>query len=380
MWRMGRVGLRVVVRAASATVVVGGLLSAPAAAQFPRSPFSTGAGVVVEAYRFEEAASELIEGIVVGTLPLDARARLGSSLELSVRGQYARGILFPTEGDELELEGFTDTEIRLSATTPGGGLAFSIIGYIPTGQAAHTPEEAAVAGIVAADVLPFRISNWGTGGGLAVHGAASRRFGAVGAGIAASWRRAGEFEPLIGGAVYQPGNELRIRGALDFDLGGASRLSLAGTWYDFTDDQLAGENLYRSGDRIEGFASLAFPLGRRAAAALYGGGIRRENGTFVDPRAPVGPAQDLLLAGFRTRLPLGPVLHVQSFDARFFRPEDGVGEGWMVGTEASFRIPIGPVALTPTVGARTGRLDVRGSGVESRVWGLVAGLGLGGRR
>jgi hypothetical protein len=371
---------RWLLRGAGVVAVLAGLVPTPVAAQFPRSPFSTGAGVVVEAYRFEEEASELIEGIVVGTVPIEARARLGSSLELSVQGRYARGILVPTEGDELELEGFTDTEVRLSATTPGGGLVFSVIGYLPTGQAAHSPEEAAVAGIVAADVLPFRLSNWGTGGGLAVHGAASRRFGPVGAGLAASWRRAGEFEPLIGGAAYQPGNELRVRGALDFDLGGASRLSLAGTWYDFTDDQLAGQNLYRSGDRIEGFASLAFPLGRRAAAALYGGGIRRENGTFVDPGAPVGPAQDLLLAGLRTRLPLGPVLHVQSFDARFFRPEDGVGEGWMVGTEASFRIPVGALALTPTVGARTGRLDVRGTGVESRVWGLVAGLGLGARR
>ncbi len=345
-------------------------------AQFPQDPFTSGAGVVVEGYRFEGVAADVVEGIVLGTAPIDARARLGSSVELGVRSAYARAILFLPGGEELTQEGFTDTEVRLTAAPMGGGLTLSVIGYLPTGSSTHGPEEAAVAGLIASDVLPFRISHWGRGGGVALHGAAARRFGAVGAGLAASWRFSGEYEPLLGGVTYQPGNELRVRGALDVDLGSASRFSVAGTWYDYSDDRLAGENLYRSGDRIEGYASLAFPMGRRSAGALYGGLLHRETGTFLDPGAPTGPAQDLLLAGLRTRVALGSVRWVQSVDSRFFQAEDGVGEGWILGTEAAFEIPTGPLRLTPRVGGRVGRLDVRGTGIMSRLWGVVAGVSL----
>ena len=357
------------------TALLLGLVPGALDAQFPQIPVTSGAGIVVEGYRFQEEAAELIEGVVLVTVPVDVRARLASTVELAVQGRYATATLFLPEGDELTLQGLTDTEVRLSVAPMGGTLSFTLIGYLPTGNSTHGPEEAAVAGLIASDVLPFRISHWGTGGGVALHGAASRRFGTVGAGIAASWRFSTEYEPLAG-IAYQPGNELRIRGALDFDLGSATRLSVAGTWYDYSDDRLEGQNLYRSGDRMEGFASLAFPMGRRGAGAVYGGLLHRENGTFLDPGAPVGPAQELLLAGFRSRLPLGSVFYIQSFDARFFQPEDGLGEGWMLGTEAAFQIPAGPLTLTPTVGGRLGRLDARGTGLESRIWGVVAGLSL----
>ena len=54
-----------------------------------------------------------------------------------------------------------------------------------------------LAGIVAADLLPFRVTSWGSGGGIGMQLAATRRFETVGAGLSVGCMVAsGAFSPL----------------------------------------------------------------------------------------------------------------------------------------------------------------------------------------
>lgn len=333
-----------------------------------------GAGVVVQGYSFADADAIGSSDITLLTVPLAFAARFGSATALDVRGAWASGAVTLVDGSESTISGPTDLEVTLSRTFGSDAVVASLVGVIPTGSSTQTLEESVVAAAVAADLLPYRISNWGTGGGIGGSLAVARRVNGIGLGASVGYIVAREYEPLVDeSSVFQPGDFLRVNAVVDRTVGGRSKLALRVGFQRFGDDGLDGVNLFRSGNRYEATASYAFPAGARSSAIVYGGVLHRDEGSYLtDPREAA--AQDLVLAGGALRAPMGGGVLTPTLELRLLRRTDGVGQGYVGGIGAGYELPLqGGTTLIPTARIRRGTVEVR-EGLESAVTGYEAGL------
>lgn len=368
-----------------------------AAAQLPSAGLGT--GITFESYEFSSAEAVGMERLSLRTIPLTAGARPARWLTLEVAGAHATGVLRRADGSNSEISGFTDTEVRATVPFGSGNTTFSLTGLVvlPTGVESQSLDEVAVAGVVAADLLPLRISSWGGGAGYALSAAAAQSIGDFNIGLSAGYRVASEYDPLDEGSfTFRPGNELRLRAAIDRIVRGQSKASLYATLFTYDRDRLNGANLYDSGNRIQVVGSYAFPLGMAGSAITYAGVMHRARGNVVDPlragaitTAADLPSQQLYLLGAGSRLPLGRHRLLPSADLRVFRREDGIGQGYVLGlgtaaelrlsgfnSEVTASVDRG-VVLVPSITFRFGQLllsDER----DSRLTGLELGMAIRG--
>jgi hypothetical protein len=358
--------------AVALAAVVTAAAASPAAAQSMLA-----AGGAFESYTFADPTAAGVERISLATTPFVARLGLGRRMTAEVVSHYARASLVRADGSEATLSGPTDTDVRLSvrvteALTLTGAFA------VPTGNATHSLEEAEIAGIVAADLLPFRVSNWGSGGGGRIQAALAMPVGQFGVGLVAGYGVAREFEPLLDDQrAYLPGNELSVRLAVDRTFARSSKLALQFGMHRFDEDALDGQNLYRSGNRYEGMGSFSFAAGRTSSGVVYAGVLRRESGTLLLETSPTTgqtAAQDLILVGtgFRVRAGRSTTL-LPALDGRVFRSEDGVGQGYTLGLGLGAELGAGSFRFVPSARARFGRLVVRDD-VESGLRGFEAAI------
>lgn len=338
------------------------------------SGFSVGGGGAFELYSFSDDEQVGIERVGLFTAPFGARATVAEDVDIQVFGNYAFGFITPSGGgDEMTLNGLTDTDIQLDYRVGGDAVTFSGIFSLPTGTSTLDQEEVAVAAIVAADLLPFRISNWGSGGGYAFQVAGARRFGGFGAGLSVAYRLAGDFEPLAANEfTYEPGDEIRVRLALDTEIGTGGKGSIVAGYRSFSEDAREGSNVFEVGNRYNVTASYAFPAGS-GAGVLYGGVIHRENGTALSAPFVDSPSQDLVLMGSQFQLSWGDTRVRPRVDGRLFRTDDGRGQGYVAGAGVSFEIPAGFTTWVPSVTGRIGNVEVA-EGQESSFTGVEAGL------
>ncbi len=352
------------------------LLPLPALTQAPGpSPFEARVGAVFQTYQFAEEEAVGLRSLSLFSTPVAGAFPIGGAATVEVRSAFARGSLETARGETVDVSGLTDTEVRVGFRIPGTfTVQLQAIGVIPTGNASHTEEEAVLAGAVASDLLPFRISNWGAGGGGGGLVAVSRGFGATAVGMSASYLAGRAFEPLSGESfAYRPGDHVRVRGALDHDVDGGGRFTVSLTLDRFSEDLLDDANLYRAGNRVQTVASYSFRQGRTGSGIVYGGVFHRSQGTALLEPAPSVPSQQLLLAGAGLRRPTGGVTLVPTFDVRVHRTEDGVGQGWLPGAGLGVEIPAGGWVVVPTARARYGRILIR-EGSESAITGLELSL------
>jgi hypothetical protein len=341
---------------------------------------SIGAGAYLQRYNFAKPEMLGIESITLSTIPFGARLPALRRLSFEVTGAYASGRLVRTDGSEATISGVTDTDVRASVSVVPDRLVLSATWIVPTGHSTQTLEEADVAGAVAADLLPFRISNWGSGGGFGIDAATTTTMGSFNVGLALGYSVAEEFEPIADDErAYLPGNSLNVRVAADRNVGSSGKLAIQFGVQRFGDDALDGKNLYRSGNRYQGILSYAFAAGARASGVTWGGWLRREQGTFLDASlfgsGQDTPAQDLILLGGGLRIPVGTGALMPAVDARIFRSSDGENQGYGFGAGMEAELPIGALRLLPSVRARFGSVLVR-EGVESGYTGIEAGVTL----
>ena len=162
--RRGR-GLRLwVIRIA--VLMLCGAVPEGVSAQGPSS--GLGVGGAFQIYGFGTPSEAGLESIALISSSFAASAALTRYAQVQVRGAYGEGIVTRPNGSEARLSGPTDTEARLNLFFGNGAVTLTGIALIPTSTSTHTLEEAEVAGRIAADLLPFRITNWGSGGGGAV--------------------------------------------------------------------------------------------------------------------------------------------------------------------------------------------------------------------
>jgi hypothetical protein len=340
------------------------------------------AGASFETYRFGDADAVGIESVTLITLPFGAGARLGSNVGVSVRGAWARGSMQLAGGGDSSIDGLTDTEVRATYTAGNDRVTFSAVALLPTGRDRLTGAEIDVAGVVAADVLPFRISNWGSGGGFGGSVAFAAPVGAFGAGLSAGYVLTRDFEPveITPTYVYRPGNQLHVTAALDRSIGSTGKFGLRASFLSYDADRIDDVNLYSAGNRIEATASYAFATGSRSSAIVWAGVHHRGEGAQEDPATSitVAPASDIIYGGTAIRIPFGRGVIQPGVDVRLVSGSDDVSRGYIATAGASAELPAGSVTIAPTVRGRFGSVesaDAPSSGVAGADIGLVIRFG-----
>lgn len=332
---------------------------------------TVGGGAVFETYRFSDAEKIDIDALTLLTTPFGATVRFTRAVSLQVSGAWARGELERPDGSGATISGLTDTDVRLSATLGRDAVTITAIAQLPTGVAELTEREADAAGMFAADVLPFRVTNWGAGGGLGLSTAVAQPVGEFALGLAAGYVVAREFEPVVGSAQYRPGNQLHITGAIDRTFGTSGKASLSVTYQRFGEDEADGANLFRTGDRIQALGSYAFATGPTGSGVVYGGYLHRARGEFIGLNE-FDPSRGLVFAGAGLRLPAGTAVLQPAVD---LRAQTGDGPaGFTLGVGGSAELPLGAsVRLVPTVRGRFGNVELA-TGSSSGFAGAEAGL------
>lgn len=349
-------------------------------AQSTGPAISGGAGATFQTFRFSDADAVGIESISLLTTPFAAGARLGSNLRLEVSTTFAQGSLNRPGGANTSLSGLTDSRVQIVADLVQNRVTLTGQLSLPTGADSFTQEEVGLAGAVAADLLPFEISSWGSGGGAGAGIAFFQPAGNVGIGGSLGYTVPGEFTPVDDGDFrYRPGAALALQGVVDYTLDRRSRLALQVSWNRFQDDQVQGVNLYRSGDRLEARGSMAFAAGARGSGVAWAGYLHRSEGAYLDDLRS-RPAQGLYFAGAGLRHSWGDLVLAPTADIRVQRRDDGVDQGTLVGAGLRVEVPAGETVVIPRIHLRGGSVLIR-EGVESSVIGVEAGLAVrfGGR-
>jgi hypothetical protein len=334
-----------------------------------------GGGVVLESYRFSNPAAAGLESLSLLTVPVAFRVPVSRFAALDFGAAFARGSLTRADGSTSELAGLTDTQVTLSAVVVPDRLTLGVVALLPTGKQKVTDEEAEVAGAVSADLLPLRISNWSTGGGIGLSTSLVQSAGAVTLGVAASYVVGREFDLLEStDFAYRPGNQLVVRGLLAAPVGVAGKLELQVTLQNASEDRVNGSNLYRPGNRLMGMASYSFRAGPTSSALLYAGTFHRSEGTYLLEASNAAASEDLWLAGGGLRMPVGSLVLQPSVDLRIVRRGNGLDQGYSlgVGGSAEWRRSQG-LTLLPLVRGRFGTVRVS-EGIETGFTGLDAGL------
>src|SRR5690606_41388093 len=111
---------------------------------------------------------------------------------------------------------------------------------------------------------------------LAITGA--RSFGATGMGLGISYLASREFDPAesAGLASYRAGNQLAVQLVIDHTVARTGKATLQLQLQRQDEDQLAGDNLFRSRNRVQAIGSYAFRAGRSASGIVYRGARHRE--------------------------------------------------------------------------------------------------------
>jgi hypothetical protein len=343
-------------------------------------------GAVLQSYRFGAPDAAGLREFTLLTLPFSAAVPVAGPLGLQVGGAFAEGRATGLEGAEATLSGLTDTELGFTLALGSDRAVITAGATLPTGKSTQTLEEASVAGVMAAELLPFAVSTWGSGGGAGGDLALAFQAGRVGIGVAGGYQVAREFEPLEAHSfAYRPGDELHARVAVDAEVGEAGTFSVLVGLQRFGEDHLAGNNLFRSGSRVEGVVSYAFAYGLRSSALVYGGVYHRSKGAVLAEESALegvaaSPAQQLLTGGASLRVPWGSrAVLLPEVDLRVFRSEDGVGQGWVGTAGASLDLRLAGrsfgrrLVVAPMARFRMGHVVVR-EGAESGLSGWEAGL------
>ena len=362
--------MRALVRGTCALAATAGITTAGAQVSDPQA----GAGVVMESYKFGSAQLTNIDKISLFTVPIVARANLLPQLDLTVNGAFASANLTRPNGTSTSLSGLTDTEIRLTYTTMGDRVRLSAVGLAPTGKSKLSADEMDVMGVIAADLLPFTISNWGSGGGLGVNAAVAMPLSDRSTlGVSTGFVAARKYEPLSATSfAYRPGNQLQVRAAADRTFGASAKGSLQVAYLHYSQDQNAGVNFYQAGDRLQASSSLAFAAGANGTGIVYLGYLRRGEGKYTSV-VRVTPAQDLVYAGTAFRRPMGGNVLVPSLDVRLLGNESGVDQGRTISAGLGVEIPRNSFEMYPQAKARFGQLTMRSS-QSSNFTGFEVGL------
>jgi len=340
-------------------------------------PGVSGGGIAqFETYRFSDPDVVALRSVSLFSLPLGVRVTLPGNFRADVSTAFARGAIERPDGATTTLAGPTDTRIRVGTDALlDGRLSLGSVLLLPTGTDRFSGEEAALAGILAADLLPFGISSWGSGGGIGAEAALSHATDAGTLLLGGAFLVPGEYDALDGSEFrYRPGSVFQLQAGVDRDVGAASRVSLQAMVQRYGEDAVEGQNLFRSGNRILVLGSWAFPVGAAGSSIAWGGYLHRSSGSYLET-LDARPSQGLFYGGIGLRQAWGRSVVAPSVEVRVLRRDGGEDQGMLAGVGAALEIPSGGLLVVPSLRARFGEALVR-EGASSTFTGVELGLGL----
>lgn len=278
-------------------------------------------------------------------------------LSFDVGGRYA-SVTSKSESDSVfTISGLTDIQARAVYQIVPDLAVLSVAANLPTGKTKLTAGQLIAAGAIASDLLPFPVSNFGSGFNVTTGLALAVPVGGWAVGVAGSYRQNSGFTlladttacPVNAGRAscsYTAGGEFRLRLGAD-RIVGQSRVSLGFTYSSFGEDEFGSSPIFQSGKRYISQASWSFPVGN-VGLALYAWDLYRANGS-----APVNGST----TEQRNVLALGGVASIQ-IGKNVLRPQieyrsqtvGGADAGKLVSAGARFQMPIGErFALFPNL-------------------------------
>jgi hypothetical protein len=287
-------------------VVVVLALVVPVAASLAAQPdVRVSASGSVESYSFDtEFAFSRVTQLAV---PVGLQAKFGEVADLTVSTGYLNVSLTSRDPEQLpdeDLSGALDTEVRLGwHVVPRRVIAF-VTGVLPTGTETVTQNQLPILGVLASDVIGFRVPIPGSGGGAGGGFGAAFPLGASwSAGIGGSVRVPFSYQPLSGRTdEIKPGTDVRVRVGVEGSVGRRTYLRVAGMFARQGDYQVADTGRSGVGNRMMGHLSLNQGLGT-GALTVYAFDVFRGSAEVVG--ASVLPRGNLLGVGARYELPLG---------------------------------------------------------------------------
>ena len=338
-------------------------LASPASAQ----QGSVGVGVDFMGYSFDDGlgvdASQLL------MIPLAVRYPVGQALAVDLYSAWAEGRV-ENAGVQYSLSGPVDTRIKASYQVTPWALV-SLTGTIPTGNSTHSGTEALVASALSADLLGYREATWGAGGGLTSSVATAVRAGEWGVGVAGAYTMRTEFQPQEDYQLrYRPGNEVRVRLAVDRNIGtntftaGATLMNFTADRAEFTPDQPT-VNLFQPGLRARFDASYLFRAGA-GIWTIYVADVLRQRGDlnqFSDSSTVLSttktPSQNMMVAGLRGTIGVGGnFVFRPHLDFKYQTREEADGSdrgsGWIMAAGGDFPVRLFGVNFFPKARALYG--------------------------
>lgn len=340
--------------------------------------YVAGGGVDYLGYAFDAGLGA--DAAQLFMVPVAVRIPAGDKLIFDLFGAWAEGRV-EQDNQVFALSGPVDTSVKASFQATPWALV-SVAANLPTGNSAHSGEEAVVASVLSTDLLGFRETTWGTGTAITTSVASATTAGGFGIGVAAAYAARGEFEPSEADPTltYQPGNETRVRVGLDRNFG-TSTLTAGATFVTYADDKAQGQNLFQAGNRMRFDASYAFRAGA-GVWSIYAADLMRENGDLtldiVDTNgALVG---DTIVTTAKQNLIVGGVIGTVGIGGGYvFRPHvdykyqtreesDGneAGSGWMVAAGGDIPIRFAGTEFFPKARVYFGSIkDINGVAVST---------------
>jgi hypothetical protein len=345
------------------------------AVEAQQSSVSIGSGVQFQGFSFSEELGSTAANLLM--IPVAVRVPAGGRLSFDLYSAWAQGKV-ERDGVVYTLDGPVDTQLR-SQLRATDWAVLTLAVNLPTGHATHDANEAIVASVLATDILGFREANWGLGTAVTTGIATARRAGPWGLGVGASYRIASEYEPAEAMELkYAPGNEARVRFALDRNIGVSSKLTAGLTVQEFSSDQLGGVNLFQAGRRIRGDVAYAFRTGS-STWTTYAANLWRDKGDIALDAGETEETgtQNLFVAGVTGNLPISPRMSFRpALDIRVQSREEGIGSGWVMGVGGDLPVRgVGPFDAFPRAQFLLGSLEAEGGDSHS-LWGAEAGLTL----
>lgn len=345
---------------------------------------SLGVSVNFQGLSFDEALGIEVANLLL--IPIAYRFSVNEKFSADFYAAWAEGRV-ERENETFVLNGAVDTRVRLSyQASPWAVL--TVGAALPTGNATHNTEEAVVASVLSSDILGFNEATWGTGFAITTGVATVHRIGSWGFGIGASYRLADDFEPSADTVFsYSPGNESRVRLALDRNVGESGKFTGGVTFQTFQSDQLDGRNLFQAGDRVRVDASYAFRAGSSTWNAFVANLWRTDGDLslqlFDDTGAILGDSilsagwQNLFMVGIGGAVPVGSTVYMHPMvDLRIQdRNDDGFdsGSGWILrgGVDLPLRL-FTAFDFFPRIRGLFGQLTAEG-GESHGFWGIETG-------
>ena len=303
-------------------------------------------------------------------VPIGFAAPLGRRVTFDIGTYFVSAQRKDDLGASATISGLTDVVVRTAIQLKPDVAVFTLSANLPTGKHELTNEQNTVAGNFATDLVPFPVSNFGSGMSVTSGLALAAPVGPWALGIAGSYRYNGSYTPFSDtSTTLKPGGEVRLRLGAD-RIVGQGRMSFGVTYSTFSNDEF-GSAARKPGTRFIPQAAWSLPLGSGGnSMSLYSWDVLRGADNTVGSVSENTVALGAILAMRAGRNSLRPLLEVRH------SWKDGQNNGTLLGVGARYAITAGPrMSVTPGFRFDIGSQPlVPGSSTSANITGISASL------